>query len=351
MKQTFILICIIILSLLILPALPITLDSNNNTSSSSSAADVTPPDDSSNDSSSFSDASNSQDSSSKSEIKPIKTYQIYNHVSKELMELTPLDYIVGVVGAEMPANFEKEAIKAQAIAAHTNVIRSMAAPKQDALLGATISTNPATHQAYISVEEMKSAYGKHFDTYYNKIYQCVEEVIDTMLVYNGEPIVAAFHAMSSGKTEDAQNVWGSPLPYLVPVDSKQEEKLETFTTVTTFSEKDVKQILRTAYPKAKLPLSKKSWIKVGNRSKSDTVLEAKVGNAKVSGAEIRSCFGLKSSSFTVTYKDNNFTFTCKGYGHGVGLSQNGANQLALKGKDYKYILSHYYKGAKLSSIQ
>lgn len=266
------------------------------------------------------------------------------------MELSPLDYIIGVVGAEMPAGFDKEAIKAQAVAAHTNTIRLMAAPKQDNLQGATISTDPATHQAYISKEDMKLAYGKNFDTYYNKIHDCVNSVITKMLVYEDEPIVAAFHAMSTGKTEDSKNVWGSPLPYLVPADSKLEEKLDTFYTTTTLADTQVKEILVKAFPTAKLPSNKKSWIKVTKRSKSDTVLTAKVGKLEVSGAQIRTAFELKSSSFTVEYKDKNFSFKNKGYGHGVGMSQNGANQLALNGKNYKQILSHYYKGTKLVNI-
>ncbi len=278
-------------------------------------------------------------------------YKVYDHKAKKVIKLKAVDYIIGVVAAEIPAVYEEEAIKAQAVAAHTNVINSIFNPPIQSLAdGATVTTNPDTDQAYMTISRMKSVYGKNFDTYYKKLKSCVEAVIGKMVVYEDKPITAAFHAMSSGVTEDAVNVWGEAVPYLVPVDSKQEKTLPNMAATVSYTTEELESILKQKFEGITLSAARKNWIKVKERTPSGNVVTVSVGDRTVTGVQLRLALALRSANFNVSYKSGEFTITSQGYGHGVGLSQNGANLLAQKGKNYKQILTHYYKGANVVDI-
>lgn len=284
--------------------------------------------------------------------KKSESFLVQDYKTGKIMDVPVRDYVIGAVCAEMPASFHDEALKAQAVAAHTYAVRQMIREKQSptpALKGAYFSNNPSKYQAYFTVEDTKKFYKEDFQQNYDKISAAVDSVLDKMLVYNDEPIVAAFHSMSSGKTEDASVIWGKKIDYLVPVDSSSDKNEGTYSQTKSFTKEELKARLTTNYKDAALGDDPSKWIKVLSSSSSGTTTEVQIGNKTVSGVELRDLLDLRSPSYTISYADNKFTFTTKGYGHGVGLSQYGANAMALKGKKYDEILLHYYKGVELKS--
>ncbi len=268
--------------------------------------------------------------------------------SGEKSTISVEEYLIGVVAAEMPISFEPEALKAQTIAAHTYALQRYS--NNNVFAGAEIPTNPSLFQAYCSIDEMQKKYGDSFETNYKKIKNAVDSVINQILTYNDEPIVAAFHSMSGGYTQSSENVWGGSLPYLIPVDSKTDEQQNTYITEKLIDCEAAKNILISAYPNLQLPDNPSEWFNITSRNSSDYVESVQIGNISLTGAEIRSLFALKSSNFTIEYKNENFLFTTKGSGHGVGMSQYGANEMAKEGKSYQEILTHYYPGTELTSI-
>lgn len=272
---------------------------------------------------------------------------------KETQTLPMADYIRGVVMAEMPASFEEEALKAQAVIAHTYALRVIAnetASPSDDLKGAVISTDPSRHQAYLSDEEAKEQYGGKYEDYSKKIQNCVESVLGEILTYNDEPIIAAFHAMSSGNTEDAKNVWGQEVPYLVKCESEGDTLSPSFENSLTLTTAEVKKILEEKYQDITFTDDPAKWFEIIQTTPSGYVSEVKVLGQTLTGQELRSLFGLKSSDVSIEYQDEKFTFTTKGYGHGVGLSQYGADYMARQGKTYREILTHYYPNTVLTPV-
>ncbi|MEG0614241.1 MAG: stage II sporulation protein D, partial [Oscillospiraceae bacterium] len=253
----------------------------------------------------------------------------------QVEQVSKRDYIIGAVFAEMPASFHPEALKAQAVAAHTYAVRQrekeLVAPTVE-LQGAYFSDDATKYQAYFTTEEAKLLYGDKYAENYAKISSAVDAVIDEILTYNNEPIVAAFHSMSSGITESSENVWGNALPYLVPADSKSDTTSPNFTEVKTFSTDEFSARLKTAYPDISLSPNPAEWLTIGERTPSGTVKSLTVGGKALTGAEFRTTFSLRSANFTAAFADGNFTVSTSGYGHGVGLSQYGANALANEGK-------------------
>ncbi len=277
-------------------------------------------------------------------------FKVLNHKTNEVFTVSAADYVKGVVAGEMPANFHNEALKAQAVAAYTYAVRlkeiEQSSPTES-LMGADFTTDPSKHQAYMSMDEIKAFYGNGFEENFSKISNAVDEVIGQTIVYDNQPIAAAFHAMSSGKTESSKNVWGSDLPYLRAVESSGDLDAPKYEVKVELEKEKVRSLLSSAYPDIEFSDDVSKWIKITETSDSSTVLKAKIGNKELSGFDIRNIFSLRSPSFTVEVKDDLFTFTCHGSGHGVGMSQYGANALAESGYTYEQILKHYYQGVDI----
>lgn len=278
-----------------------------------------------------------------------ESYIVFDISTGKTEEIAVIDYIVGAVCAEMPATFEPEALKAQAVAAHTYAERQ----KQKALTtpdpelnGAYFSNDSTKYQAYFSESQIRQYYGENYEQYTEKIRTAAEAVADEILVYEGEPIIAAFHSMSAGKTESAEDVWGNEIEYLVSVDSKSDTTAPKFLEDYSFTTDEMRKLLETAFPKIKLGSEPEKWFGETERSEAGTVLEIKVGDMTLTGQEIRTALSLRSAAFEILY-DNGFSVTTKGYGHAVGMSQYGANAMAQEGSTYREILSHYYPGTKL----
>lgn len=284
----------------------------------------------------------------------ITTFSVLDIADGQVHEVSARDYVIGAVCAEMPALFSTEALKAQAVAAHTYAIRQAVYERShhtEELKGADFSNDSSKYQAFFTNDTIKKYYGDKYDEYYTKVSTAVDCVIDLILTYEDEPIVAAFHSMSPGKTESAGNVWGSDIEYLKPVESPDDLSAPGFTESYTFSSDEIRSRLEAAYNDIVLDTDCNSWLAVNKRSNSGTVLEMKAGNTTISGTEFRSLMSIRSAAFDITYSsDAGFTITTKGYGHGVGMSQYGANSMAEDGKTYEEILSYYYSGVKLKKL-
>ncbi|MCM1227721.1 MAG: stage II sporulation protein D [Clostridium sp.] len=280
-------------------------------------------------------------------------YIVLDITTGKTEEISAEDYIVGAVCAEMPATFEKEALKAQAVAAHTYAERqkakALAAPDPE-LCGAYFSNDSSKFQAYFTENQAKQYYGESYDMYIKKIREAVDEVCGEVIVYNDEPIIAAFHSMSAGMTESAENVWGNNVEYLVPVESKTDASAPKFLEEKSFSEAEMKECLESAFEDIKLGKEPGEWFGEKKLSDSQTVLTMEVGGITVTGQQLRAALSLRSAAFEISCEDGEFTVTTKGYGHAVGMSQYGANSMAEEGKSYKEILEHYYPGTKIKEV-
>lgn len=238
----------------------------------------------------------------------------------------------------MPADFALEALKAQAIAARTYVINHLIHEK-DKLISDTTE-----HQVYRNKRELQSLWGTDFQWKWEKIWKAVEETEQIIITYNDKPITPTFFSMSNGYTEDAKHYWGNEFPYLKSVESKWEETLPNFITQEIFTIDEINNMLDlTLNHLESIPINIK-------RTPSNRVGELMIADRKFTGREIREKLNLRSTDFTIKQKDNHFIFTTKGYGHGVGMSQYGANGMAEEGKTYKEILTHYYKDIQLSEL-
>ena len=252
------------------------------------------------------------------------------------------DYIVGVVSAEMPISFEEEALKAQAVAARTYAYKRI----DD--INAQVDYN-SIGQAYNSIEDMKAKWGSNFDVYYDKVKKAVYETEGIIMTYEDQPIESVFHSTSAGITEVSENIWGKNLPYIKSVDSKVDEQAPNFIYKTSIPNSQIVDKLSKEYKN----LDKNTIIssfEIDERSQAGYVLNVEVCGQKISGREIRTLFGLRSTNFTIEKTKDSIDFTTKGYGHGAGMSQYGANFMAQDGKKYEEILNHYYIGMNLEKI-
>ena len=258
----------------------------------------------------------------------------------EVFEYEINDYVFGVVAAEMPALYDKEALKAQAVAAYTYACYK----KDTSNTEYDISADPQVAQCFITRDEARSRWGDKADEYAQKIDNCIAEVSGEILTYDGKPILAVFHAISCGVTNDCADVWGSILPYLKSVDSFGDTLCDGYISTVSFSSNEIAEKLKHVAKAAGEP---QNYFTDVDTCSNGYVKSLEFCGAKISGAALAEALELRSSNFKIEYLDDNFTFTVKGYGHGVGMSQTGADYMAKQGSTYKEILLHYYNGANL----
>lgn len=274
-------------------------------------------------------------------------------IDNTVKEIDFEEYIKGVVSAEMPANFESEALKAQAICARTYTINKVMNSNKEVHKGADICDNSAHCQAYCDKEESLKKWERNSaQKKWDKISDAVEDTKGKVITYQGNVISALFHSSSGGRTEDVKEVWGgTQYPYLISVDSKGEEEImSNFTEKKEFTINEMKVILQKKNKKFKFN-DKKDKIEIISRTTGDRVREIKFGSMKLSGTEVRSLFGLRSANFEVKVEKDKIIFTTKGYGHGAGMSQWGAQAMALEGKKYEEIIKHYYTGVEIEEYK
>ncbi|MGD7053905.1 stage II sporulation protein D [Sutcliffiella horikoshii] len=269
---------------------------------------------------------------------------VYRH-KQEMIENIPLeDYIVGVVASEMPADFELEALKAQALAARTYILRQlMAEEKLGTPEGADV-TDTEQHQVYKSPEELKAAWAaEDFNWKMEKIKQAVAETAGSVLTYNNAPIDASYFSTSNGFTENSEEYWPNEIPYLRSVESPWDVDSEKYLSQVSLPVQDFQSKLGVTLG------SDGSVGKIISRTTGNRVEAVDINGKKLSGREVRDILKLRSSDFTWERKGDNIVITTKGFGHGVGMSQYGANGMALEGKNYTQIISHYYKDVQIAS--
>jgi stage II sporulation protein D len=251
------------------------------------------------------------------------------------------------VAAEMPLMYHEEALKAQAIACYTNSLRLKSSTDKAATNGADISDNPSIHQGYITKEARKEKWGDDFNKYEAKLETAVKEVLGEYLTYEDEYCLCAFSAICTGTTESAENVWGKKLPYLTSVKSNGDTLSPSYSSTATFSKSQFISIMKDAGVAIDTKANLEDIIDKPKTSKAGTVLKIKINKKELTGEEIRNAFSLRSSAFKITATENEVTFKVSGYGHGVGMSQYGADFMARQGSTYDEILKHYYKGTEI----
>ncbi len=275
---------------------------------------------------------------------------LYRTESDSVEVLDAYSYICGVVAAEMPASFETEALKAQTVAAFTyalNKINYEPSHKD----GAHLCDDYNHCKAYLSEAQVQNHWG---DAYYNKMYKkiknAVSAVLGKVITYDGVPINAVFHNISGGNTASAKEVWGADIAYLQSVPCKSDTKCDDYNSSLTLTEKEFADVFFQSLGVV-LPSDSEGWIGEISYHPSGLVNEVNIGGTLYSGTYIRKLFSLKSAFFEITQKKSKIVFDVRGHGHGVGMSQNGANALAKQGKTYDEILKYFYTDVKIDDFE
>ena len=273
-----------------------------------------------------------------------ETFPVEDQSAGKVVQLSRREYVLGAVAAEMPVSWPDEALKAQAVAAHTYALycRDHAALQS----GAWLTVDPARRQGCLTEPVLRSYWGTAYEQNYARLSALVDEVLNDLLFYDNAPACASYFAISNGQTEASENVWGSALPYLISVDSSTDRSADNYEYTVTFSAEQVQQALAGLGISADLA-APEGWFGPAALTSAGYTKTVTVCGQTVTGTTLRRALGLRSTCFTVQYQSGNFSFTTRGYGHGVGLSQWGTKAMAEQGKSYADILAHYYPGTQL----
>lgn len=277
------------------------------------------------------------------------TIKLLHHETGEVEDVNIDEYLYHVVSAEMPVDYEIEALKAQAVVARTYTIYKIKNKKHD---NADICDDSNCCQAWVSKDVRFSRWeeSKREDNW-KKIQDCVDSTKGLVITYNNEPINAFFHANSGGKTEVPVNVWGGTgLPYLQVVETAGEEGYQQYNSEVELSYDDVINKLKEKYEDIQIDFNNDEDIKILEYTDSGRVKTIKFGNHEIAGTEARTIFGLKSTNFEIQKVDGKIKFVVKGYGHGVGMSQTGADSMAKQGSTYDEIIKHFYSDVEIKDI-
>lgn len=266
--------------------------------------------------------------------------RLYNQSTKKVETLLLSDYVFGVVAGEVPMSYEDEAIKAQIVAAKTYTLYRIGISKKEKY---DISSDSETSQHYITKKEAYKNWGSGAKEYEKKLNVLIKETENCIITYKGKPILAVYHAISSGRTESGKNVWQSDLPYLQPVESVGDKLANNYLSEADIKEKDANKSLKSQGFSAKTLAGGKI-----TKTESGNIIKITSGKKSIAGPEVCRLFSLRSQNFDITYKKGILHFTVRGYGHQAGMSQNGANYMAKCGSNFKEILTHYYTGVTVT---
>ena len=277
------------------------------------------------------------------------TVKLLHNESGEVEEIGMDEYLYGVVSAEMPASYAQEALKAQAIVARTYTAYKMF--KGSKHENADICDDSTCCQAWISKENRFAKWNEQDrESNWNKITTAVNDTTGKIITYNGDPINAFFHSNSGGSTETVSNVWGgTDYPYLQSVETSGEDGYTQYSSTVTLTKDEVVQKLQANYPEVQIDFNVDNEIQILEYTDSGRIKTIQFGNISISGVEARTIFGLKSAKFSIEIGEN-VTFNVTGYGHGVGLSQTGADAMAKTGATCEQIINHYYTDIKIENI-
>ena len=280
-----------------------------------------------------------------------KTIRLLHQDTNTVEEVDLDDYIACVVAAEMPVKYEIEALKAQAVVARTYTIYKITTSSKHE--NADICDKSTCCQAWISKENrLKKWKEEERIQNWNKIVEAVNSTVGEMITYNGKPINAFFHSNSGGKTEIPFYVWGGQgYPYLQVVETAGEENYAQYQSEVTLSKEELIKKIKEKHEEFAIDLEEENCMEIIKRDESNRIVTFKIGNLNLSGVEVRSLLGLKSANFTVNIQDDKITFQVIGYGHGVGMSQTGADALAKQGYNYEKIIKHFYKDVEITKMK
>lgn len=260
------------------------------------------------------------------------TYVTLKRTNGKVQKIELEEYLIGVVGAEMPASFNIEALKAQAVVARTYTLKKV---KNNQVL-----TDNVNDQVYKSNDELKAMWGSSYNSYYNKIKNAVNSTKGQYITYNGNYIEAVYHSTSNGKTEDSVEVWGNNYNYLKSVDSSWDRSASSYERVINISYSDISA-------KLGFDVNKDTSIDIISRTNGNRVKTIKIRDTYYTGVEIRKLLNLRSADFEISKTNNGLSIKTHGYGHGVGMSQYGAQGMANSGYNYIQIIKHYYTGVNV----
>ena len=279
-----------------------------------------------------------------------KTIKLLHQDTKKVEEVNLDEYIACVVSAEMPVSYELEALKAQAVVARTYTIYKITTSKKHD--EADICDKSTCCQAWISKKDRLDKWDEDKRiSNWNKILQAVNETAGKIITYERKPINAFFHANSGGKTEVPFYVWGGTgYPYLQVVETSGEDKYSQYNSETKFTKKEFVEKIKKEHDNFVIDFNEKNCIEIVKRDESDRVVTVKIGNLNLSGVEARTLLELRSANFTVQITENEILFKVIGYGHGVGMSQTGADSLAKNKKNYEEIIKHFYIGVEITQM-
>ena len=280
---------------------------------------------------------------------PTGTFKRLDSVKGEVFEVDDRTFVIGTVAAEISPTYHPEAIKAQAVAAYTyysSLRQTQRQSPNSALKGADFAASPSEWLTYVSEDQMRERWGDNFDSYYKDLTEAIDAVLGQTLQQDGQLITATYYAISAGTTEDAKEVFGNSRSYLVPVASPGDVYAEGYRTTVSLSEEDFKNAAQSAW-NCTLEGDPSAWIGDITNDTSGYVSAIVIGGEARKGTEARTAFGLRSANFEVKYENGTFTFYVKGYGHGVGMSQVGAEYMANQGSSYDEILAWYYPNTTL----
>ena len=279
-----------------------------------------------------------QKKENKYEIEKNKTVRVLRNETNKIETIPIEQYIIGVLSGEMPVSYEKEALKAQAVAARTYTLKKIETQKEyeyDVI-------DTTDDQVYLDIEYLKNSWGENYEQYIKKIKEAVEETKGQYLTYDGKIIKAFFFSTSSGKTENCKDVFGENLPYLVSVSSTWDENSPSYLNTEKYTKKEFYELLE-------IPYNEKLTIEI-NRNESNSINTITINDNQLKGTEFRQKLKLRSTNIDLKEEENDIIITTKGFGHGVGMSQYGAQELALIGYKYDEILKYYYQGTEFKKI-
>ncbi|WP_144560234.1 stage II sporulation protein D [Shouchella miscanthi] len=279
-------------------------------------------------------------------IKPEPTIDVYRSQKEEVEAVALTDYVIGVVASEMPVEYELEALKAQSLAAQTYLMsQKNIADDSRNVPGDALVTDTVTHQVYQNKEELKEKWGDKFDENWAKVEKAVLATAGEVIVYNEQPITAAFFSTSNGYTENSEDYWAQEIPYLKSVESPWDQNSPRFDEEVTLTIEEFEE---------KLGVTLRGDGSIGeiqSRTEGGRVERVQIADKRFSGRDIREALNLDSSDFSWYINGNTVVIQTKGWGHGVGMSQFGANGMAKEGKTYKEIVLHYYSGVSIETME
>ena len=293
--------------------------------------------------------SSQQEKSQEYQYKKYGTINLLHKCTGQVEQVNLDDYLCNVVSAEMPATYETEALKAQAIVARTYTVYKILNKKHD---NADICDDSKCCQAWISKEDRLNRWEEsQRNNNWDKICKCVNDTKGQIITYNNQPIDAFFHSNSGGVTEVPVNVWGGTgYPYLQSVQTSGEEAYTQYASEVVFTQEELLNKLKEKYNDISIDFANDDDIKILEFTESTRVKTIKFGNHNLSGVEARTLLGLKSTNFEISKENNNIKFSVKGYGHGVGMSQTGADSMAKQGNNAENIIKHFYTGVEVKDL-